>query len=548
MKWTVEDIRARFIRPLPAMKQYEDRLDEEFDIITRKGFVACFMQVADIIDMIRERGIPHVLRGSGASSLVCYLLGITNIDPVKEGMALARFMNDYRDDQPDIDIDVPHWVRPQLLEACYERWPGRVARISNDVRYRPKTAQRTALKEAGVKGRIPRGFKVEHYFTDQSKIDAVYARASELEGEHRHWSLHCGGLIIYPDSIPQDLVLKDNQISLTKYDVEEQNLIKIDLLCNRGLSQLWELDSRPLSEYDPYDEKTAELLCRGDVLGLTQAESPTMKKCLTAMQPQSMYDVALALALIRPAASLGGRKNRYLRGRGGRQIIYDDDSIYYIAERMGCTMGQADQYRRAFKSGKSELMDQFYDRIRGEEDDVSKQLVNLNSYAFCKGHALAYGQMVWALAWHKTRNPERFWRATLKHVHSSYRPWVHKREAIQAGVFVPHKNWKKSPKDQLLTNKWWTGEDFFPGMQLFKTPEQGYVGFRGLVAASRRYKRRGLDLHFVTIGFANGEYVDVVVDHADWKGNGTVISGCGKLEKRQGSYVIQCEKMWKTWL
>ena len=120
MKWTVEDIRARFIRPLPAMKQYQDRLDEEFDIITRKGFVTCFMQVTDIIDMIRERGIPHVLRGSGASSLVCYLLGITNIDPVKEGMALARFMNDYRDDQPDIDIDVPHWVRPQLLEACYE--------------------------------------------------------------------------------------------------------------------------------------------------------------------------------------------------------------------------------------------------------------------------------------------------------------------------------------------------------------------------------------------------------------------------------------------
>ena len=88
--------------------------------------------------------------------------------------------------------------------------------------------------------------------------------------------MHCGGLIIYPDSIPQDLVLKDNQIRLTKYDVEEQNLIKIDLLCNRGLSQLWELDDRPLSDYDPYDEKTAKLLCKGDVLGLTQAESPTM--------------------------------------------------------------------------------------------------------------------------------------------------------------------------------------------------------------------------------------------------------------------------------
>ncbi len=548
MTYTVKDIRARFIRPLPQMKRYKDRLDEEFDIITRKGFVNCFMQVADIIDMIRERQIPHVLRGSGASSLVCYLLGITNIDPVKEDMALARFMNDYRDDQPDIDIDVPHWIRPELLEACYKRWPGRVARISNDVKYRPKTAQRTALKEAGVKGRIPRGFKIEDYFRDPWKIEEVYERAAQLEGQHRHWSLHCGGLIIYQDSVPEELVLKDNQIKLTKYDVEEQNLIKIDLLCNRGLSQLWELDGRSLSDYDPYDELTAKLLCSGNVLGLTQAESPTMKKCLVAMQPKSMYDVALALALIRPAASLGGRKARYLNGYKGRQIIYDDDSIYYIAERMECSMGQADQFRRAFKGGKQELMDQFYAKLRGEEDDVSKQLVNLNSYAFCKGHALAYGQMVWALAWHKARDPKRFWAATLKHVNSSYRPWVHKREAILAGVFIPHKLWNKPEKDQFLKHKWWTGDSFYPGMQLFKTPERGYVGFRGLVAASRRYRRKGMDLHFVTIGFANGQYVDVVVDHEIWQGNGTVIEGCGKLQKRGGSYSIKCEKMWKTWL
>jgi hypothetical protein len=125
---------------------------------------------------------------------------------------------------------------------------------------------------------------------------------------------------------------------------------------------------------------------------------------------------------------------------------------------------------------------------------------------------------------------------------------VHKREAIRAGVFVPHKLWNRPLKEQFLTGKWWTGKDFYPGMSLFKTPEQGYVGFRGLVAAKRRYRRRGMDMHFVTIGFTNGEFVDVVVDHSDWQGNGTVIEGCGKLHKKQGSWVIQCEKMWKTWL
>jgi hypothetical protein len=211
-------------------------------------------------------------------------------------------------------------------------------------------------------------------------------------------------------------------------------------------------------------------------------------------------------------------------------------------------MGQADQFRRAFKNRKSEKISEFFKRLGDHEDDVSKQLHNLNSYAFCKGHALAYGQMVWALAWHKARDPKRFWEATLKHVNSSYRPWVHKREAINAGVFIPHKHWKKSPKEQLLLSKWWNGPDFYPGMQLFKTPEKGVVGFRGLVAASRRYKRKGFDLHFVTIGFRNGQFVDLVIDHDLWEGNGTVVEGCGRIEKRQGSYNIKVEKMWKTWL
>ena len=79
------------------------------------------------------------------------------------------------------------------------------------------------------------------------------------------------------------------------------------MLCNRGLSQLWELSDKPVADYDPYDKKASELICRGDVLGLTQSESRTMRKCLLALQPKSVYDVALALALIRPAAADGVR-------------------------------------------------------------------------------------------------------------------------------------------------------------------------------------------------------------------------------------------------
>ena len=134
----VKDLVARVTREGPSEYESLTRLDEELDIIEEKGFVKAFNQVRDIIEYLEQEKIPHVLRGSGASSLVCFLLNITSIDPVKEDMALARFMNPERRDQPDIDIDVPHWVRPKILEHCYKRWPNRVARISNDVKYQRK--------------------------------------------------------------------------------------------------------------------------------------------------------------------------------------------------------------------------------------------------------------------------------------------------------------------------------------------------------------------------------------------------------------------------
>ena len=163
----IKKLISRFIRDVPDSHDYLERLNEELDIVEKKNFVKCFRQVSDIIEYTRSKGIPHVLRGSGASSLLCYLLGITNIDPVHENMALARFMNSNREDQPDIDIDVPHWIRPDILQHLYEKWPGRVARISNDVKYREKTALRKVLKDHGVKGRIPK------YFTESIMLFSI---------------------------------------------------------------------------------------------------------------------------------------------------------------------------------------------------------------------------------------------------------------------------------------------------------------------------------------------------------------------------------------
>lgn len=550
----IDRLIARFVRECPNEVRYVDRLNEELNIIETKGFIKCFNQVRDIIEFLEAESIPHVLRGSGASALVCYLLNITSIDPVAEGMALSRFMNSSREDQPDIDIDVPHWIRPKILEYCYNKWPNQVARISNDVRYREKTALRKILKEKGVKGRIPKYFKVEDYFDDSQIITEIYREATELVGSHRHWSLHCGGIIVYDDGVPQELVLKDNQIKVTKYDVDEQNLIKIDLLCNRGLSQLWDIDDRPLSSYPYEDEKISTLLSSGDVIGLTQAESRTMRKALMAIKPKNYRDVALALALIRPAAADKGRKSLYLRslaeGDNRKMTIYDDDSIFFISEVIGCSMDEADAYRRAFKKGNQEMIQEFFKRLkpRRHKEMRVKQLNDLNKYSFCKGHSLAYGQLVWALAYHKAYNPRKFWESTIKHVNSSYRTWVHTRAAQNAGVFVRTKHHSLTKIQQFLKQGWWQGRDFLPGCFLEKVDDAEDVwAFRGLIAQLKSNSNVGKRSRFLTVGYANDKFLDVVVPNDLWEGNYKIVSGAVKRKIKDGNEYYEVIKMWKTW-
>ena len=337
----------RFRRPYPTGMEYIRRLDKEYKIIEQKGFVSTFHRVSDLLQLIKNQNIPHVLRGSAASSLICYQLGISDIDPIREKIPLTRFMNWCRDTQPDIDLDVPHFIRDDLIEQFHEIHPNKVARISNKVMYKPKSAMREAIRKFGYRKFLPRRYKLSDIFPDPYVRKDVQHYAKSLLGKQRQWSLHCGGLIVFNDNVPNELWLKEQrkQIILDKYDVEEQNLIKIDLLCNRGLSQLWQLSSKPVAEYPQDDKLASELLCRGEVIGLTQSESRTMRKTILALQPKNVYDVALALALIRPAAADGGRKAAYFRsgGKGKRQIITDEDAIEYMSDSLGCSMDFADR-------------------------------------------------------------------------------------------------------------------------------------------------------------------------------------------------------------
>lgn len=550
----IKQLVDQFEKEVPKTDETQRRLEKEFRIIKEKGFTECYKQVHSIIQLTKSKGIPHVLRGSAACSLVAYFMGIHDINPLEHNIPLERFLNWTRNDHPDFDIDYPYDVRDNIIEKLRAMYPGRVARISNRVMYREKSALRQACRDYGHTGRLPRWFDLSDIFPDSEVRQSVRKRAKELEGTQRMWMLHCGGIVIFDDHIPSDLLLdaKENQIAADKDDVKENGWIKIDILSNRGLAQLNELDDRKVNEYPRDDERASKVLCDGKNIGLTQAESRTMRRALLAIQPKRMEEVALALALIRPAAAAGGRKFSFLKDydsgdKDRDSIVFDEDAIKFIAEVSGCSYSQADKYRKGFSNGDGEIIDEFINLIEWNKNrqEIVEELYNLQKYSFAKGHALAYGQMVWALAYHKARDPKAFWKSTLDHCHSSYQKWIHKREAINSGVKL-HNSTNGTSLRQFKKSGWWDGKNFLPEMGVEEEDDKTW--FKGVFGDFRKHYSYGETSVLGVIGVGNGKYEDLVISGDYPDGYYPVIEGWGRRrEKLNYSHVdvkeFHCSKI-----
>lgn len=466
-----------FVREVPEKKEYQERLEEEFQLIDKFHFVHVFQQVYRILEIARRLNIPHIIRGSAGSSLVCFQMGITQIDPLLYNLELARFMNEGRQDLPDIDIDVPYNRRDELYAEIAKMWPKMVARISNHVSYGAKVALRESAKEVLMESypsyalqddaqrktmkRLQRKqFQLSKLLTKEQEEKAKQL-ATEKTGTFKHYSKHCGGIVIFEEegSVPKELQLDTEdpilgQIRFNKDETEEAGYIKIDVLSNRGLAQLVEaqLEPKELLDYPIRDSKTEQLFAQGDNLGITFGESRGMRKLFLGIRPRFMEDIAIALALIRPAAATKGRKSEFLdRWKYGfdevkspeyRQIIYDDDAISLIRDVLNCTSSEADKWRKVFAKqnpvGRIQFRKLMYAKgvSRSTQDHIMEELDYLALYSFCKSHAISYAQLVWALGYEKAHHPHRFWCAALNHCHSEFRKWVHFREARCSGLLL----------------------------------------------------------------------------------------------------------------
>ena len=536
--YDINYIKNKFIIKCPSGIDYQDRLDKELKLINEKNLIKYLVRAIEILEITKY--IPHVTRGSCGSSLVCYLLGISNVDPIKNDIKFERFLNQYRDNLPDIDFDFPHFYRDEVFLKLEIKWPNQVARISNHVFWHDKSAIREALRKIGIRKQIPKGeiYKTIDKLSPENK-KLVQKYKEDLENTFRHYSLHCGGIVFFHDGIPDELKLNINkektvsQIMYNKTDISKHKNFKIDILSSRGISQLIDICGKNIDFTKcPYDKKTYDLLQRGDNIGITLAESPLMRKAMLIVKPKSIDDIAKCLAIIRPAAK--DARINYNEIDFKTKFIYDDDAITILSENLKIPLDKADKFRRCISKNKwtNELKKE-YDKLLNKlsnykREEMKRKLANLRKYSFCKSHSYSYAQLVYKLAYQKAHNPTKFWKSTIKNIKSSYKKWVHLYQAKCAGVDVDQilnnddnisiyaKNRRKKIEnlrqlDQLRKYGYWEmkTDKFFPGCYFYKKTEEEYY-FSGIIASLKIFagKNKYKAVLFICVG--KNKYIEIV--------------------------------------
>jgi len=481
----------------------EERLQKELTIIRDKGFAHYFLVVEEI-----ARQSPRTCgRGSAAASLVAYCLGITHVDPIRHNLFFERFLNPGRIDPPDIDIDFPWDERDAVLDFAFARYGARrAAMVANQVGFRGRAALREVAKVFGLPAAEIKAMtsRISGYWKADRTADAVarhplfqaeemncdwqqiLAIARRLDGQLRHLSLHCGGLVIVPDEIrryvPVEVSAKGLPvIQWEKDQAEAAGLVKIDILGNRSLAVIRdaleavrrnsgiEIDYaawRPLG-----NEKTRALLQRGDTMGCFYIESPATRQLLKKMwldnpradQCDLFEHLVMASSIIRPAANAFIREFvARMRGRPWHVLhpllrtvldetygiaVYQEQITLMVMALADFSAFEGDQLRKIIskKHKEKKLADL---RLRffsgGEEkgvpaktlEQVWAQILSFGGYSFCKPHSASYALVSCKAAWLKANHPAEFMAAVISNQGGFYSPFAYLSEARRQGLGI----------------------------------------------------------------------------------------------------------------
>ena len=364
------------------------QLDHELALIARLGFSGYFLIVWDLCRTARERGTLVQGRGSAANSAVCYALGITAVDPIKQKLLFERFLSEGRTDWPDIDLDLPSRERrEEMIQLLYERYGRRgAAMTANVITFRGRSAMREVGKALGLPDDVLDRFSTLYHSGDfpetlqleQQLVTAGVARehprfrvlvetCGMVHGLPRHLGQHSGGMVLCAGALDQYVPLENARmpgrsvLQWDKSDCEDMGLVKVDLLGLGMMAVLQESlelcrksgDEVDLAQIPKDDPATFKLMQEADTIGVFQIESRAQMATLPRMKPENFYDLAVEVAIIRPGPIHGDAVNPYLERRAGREpITYPDDRIKPILERtLGVVLFQEQILRIAMELG-----------------------------------------------------------------------------------------------------------------------------------------------------------------------------------------------------
>jgi error-prone DNA polymerase len=436
--------------------EVDQQIRRELEFFAKRGEEDYFLTMYDILKDAREKKIVFQGRGSAASSIVCYSLGITAVDPIAHHLLFDRFANDARKDPPDIDVDFEHERREEVIQGIYSRYgrerAGMVAAIHT---YRQKGAYREICKALGVN-------------VGTLKADVVRAQFNELAGKYadrgvmidslmadladfpRHIGTHSGGFVLTDEplveTVPVEPAAMDGRtiIQWDKHDLETLGMMKIDILSIGFLTVIRKATAMVGIDWRDIpcnDKKSYELIWKAHTAGCFQIESRAQMNSLPHTKPCSPYEMTIQVALIRPSMSKGGMTKSYLRGRlaakngkpfrsGNKAMdnilgrthgvaMFPDQIMQIAMDVCGFSSAEADQLRRSLSKERSASSveaqsNKLYPALieKGIDPQLALDIVNRTqgfaSYGFPEAHAASYGSLAFKSAYLKAHYPAEY--------------------------------------------------------------------------------------------------------------------------------------------
>lgn len=464
-----EGLKRRY--PNGATEKAIAQVEKELVLVAKLKFPAYFLTVHDLVQYARGQGILCQGRGSAANSILCYLLGITDVSPEMITMVVERFVSEHRGEPPDIDVDFEHERREEVIQHIYEKYGRhRAGLCATVIHFRSRAAIKEVGKVMGLSqdvtanlsgqiwgmsngGADPERIRELGLDPDDKRLSQTIRLIGEIIGFPRHLSQHVGGFIITKGRLDElcpieNAAMEDRTvIEWDKDDIDALNILKVDVLslgmltCIRKCFDLIAQNGGQqlsIASVPQADKPTYDMLCAADAVGVFQVESRAQMNFLPRMQPREFYDLVIEVAIVRPGPIQGGMVQPYIRRRQGLEEaepfgpalaevtrktlgvpLFQEQAMQIAVVGAGYAPDEADHLRRSLASFRrmgtiGAHRERFIKGMLGNgykldiAEQCFSQIEGFADYGFPESHAAAFAMLTYVSSWLKCHHPAIF--------------------------------------------------------------------------------------------------------------------------------------------